>query len=171
MVKLSLTIHYYLMKKLIALLSVVAFLSSAVPSFAATSDDILLQNRLNQLTMATFNNPAVHLSVNHTMYVTENVMADNKLSHDQAIERIARALMSLAGLVPHPRADIWGVAAYDPHFNAFVNPLTGYYFAGVNPKSGTPQFTVEKRAEVGDNFWYCPSNQTYTYFTDHSECK
>lgn len=161
------------MKKLYtAIFSVIASASLVSPVFAMTGDNADIQVRLNAMLDAVANgHSSVSLAADRYNSDVESVMHLNGITREQAVARIARALIAQNGYMPKPPIANGYGAAYDPAPHAFRQAASRMYYAGINSLNGQPVFTVEQRDPLLDSFWYCAPGLTYVYGVDKSVCK
>lgn len=162
------------MKKAITLLmSVALFAGSVVPALAASpSENQLIQARIDAMLYAVENHhPEVSLAADRYNTDLEFVMKANGISREDAIARMARALIAQNGRMPAPPIQQGYGAAYDPAPHAFRQATSRGFYAGVKEDGSTHVFLPEQRAVLLDSFWYCQKGLVYTYTADKSFCK
>lgn len=139
---------------------------------AASEDNQAIQTRINAMLAAVANGtPKVWLQADNYNTNLELVMKWNGDTREQAIARMARALISVSGNVPKPAIPQGYGAAYDPAPHAYRQAASRNFYAGMNVVTNQPVFLPEQRTQMGDNFWYCPEGQMYVYETKASKCQ
>lgn len=162
------------MKKLLVAVSLLATVLGTAPvvSAATASENQLIQARIDAMLYAVENHhPEVSLAADRYNTDLAFVMSANGISREDAIARMARALIAQNGRMPAPPVPSNVGAAYDPAPHAFRQAQARTFYAGVDPVTGTHVFTVEQRATLLDSFWYCAKGLTYTYGPAASACK
>lgn len=156
------------MKKLYTAIMLLVLLSAPLATFAA---DPAIQPRLDAMLKA-INAGQVWVSIPADRYGSdvESVMSMNGISRVEAIEHIAHSFVSQSAAVPAPQIPKTYQPAYDPGTHQFRQATNRAFYAGVNAK-GDHVFTQEKRADMGDNFWYCQKGLTFSYGDAASSCK
>lgn len=167
------------MKNLFATLAIVVMGTTAsLPVLAATPvmepSAASIQSRVAQIQAnVTSFQTQVAAYKSETRYESDLqwVMKANGITRAEAILRKDRAHFSQSGLL--------GKSPLSPFERFVFNPATGAwgtigasaFYAGWNQLTGTHVLTTVKRAEVrADNFWYCPTGQTYVYTDTVSTC-
>lgn len=159
---------------LITALSISLLLPLTAPLMAqaASVEDQAIQTRINAMLKAVANgNPEVYLAADRYNTDLEFVMKVNGITREQAIARMARALIAQNGYSPKPDIAQGYGAAYDPAPHAYRQAASRMYYAGVNLETNQPVFLPEQRTEMGDNFWYCNPGLKYVYTAEESKCQ
>jgi hypothetical protein len=161
------------MKKFLSLiLSVAVFAGASAPALAGSPEDPAIQARINQMLAAVANgHQEVNLPADRYNTNLAEVMKWNNETREQAIDRMARALISVSGNVPKPQIPQGYGAAYDPAPHAFRQATSRSFYAGMNVETNQPVFVPEQRDVLLDSFWYCAPGLTYVYKGDVSVCE
>ena len=161
------------MKKLISLvLSLAVFAGASAPALAGTPEDPAIQARIDQMLRAVANGTQeVNLPADRYNTDLAFVMKVNGISREAAIDRMARALISVSGNVPKPPLPQGYGIAYDPAPHAFRQAASRTFYAGMNLETNQPVFLAEQRHALLDSFWYCSPGLTYVYGPEASKCQ
>lgn len=160
------------MKRLLIPLISLSLLTPVALFAAQTQENVAIQARINAMLSAASNGrPEVYLPADRYNTDVQTVMQLNGITREEAIARIARALIAQNGYMPKPPIAQGYGAVYNPAPHAFQQALSQMFYAGVNKTNNQPVFTVDKRTELRDSFWYCPTGQTYVYTADRSYCE
>lgn len=161
----------HIMKKILLSLFAVGLLVSS-PASAMSADDAAIQARISAMQQAVNSRqPQVWLQADQYNKDVEMVMKLNGIGRDEAIERISRSLMSQTNNVPKALIPQGYGQAYDPSTHTYRQAMSRSHYAGMNVTTNQPVFTAEKRATLGDNFWYCSLDKVFTYTAETSICK
>ncbi len=159
------------MKRNLFLLLVAGFLAFN-PVSAMSVDNVEIQARLSAMQQAVnARQPQVFLQADRYNSDVAEVMHLNGISRPEAVERIARSFMSQTNNVPKALIPQGYGQAYDPSTHTYRQAMSRAHYAGMNVTTNQPVFTEEKRAILGDNFWYCSLDKTFVYTAQVSICQ